>query len=473
VHASTNADLEGLKVGDVITMIDDEFVCGVPLKEGLEMLSGPMDTTVSMMVNRVQGRIKTRLPFEIVRDFDLKPMDSEKEARKKDRKATALAERSFAPNAVLSHDAVFLCIRKTPCCTDYAQLTFAIHSERLEAEAAAHHERMLAEAKVQAAARQEEASKKDLANLMSSKKSGMAPRSVEPPRRTAPPVQKAKSTDMSREVPILDFPSLEDPKRKKKVYDLKAGGADVGIKYSPHARGLVVSGFIKGSEAANSGLMVGDLIFQVEESFLAGLPALESYNLMSGDMGSIVELTVTRQVKGVKKRLEIDVMRDLPSPPKKADLGIDFKLEAAGLRVTKVHEGTSAFVELQKGDLITEIDEEFIAGLPLSEAKELLSGPARSEICLGFTRLDAVKSIKRRCSADLIFDYKPRPAPLAEYSSMGDVGIEYATDAMGLKVTGFTKLSSAASSGLQLGDIITQVDDELIIGLPGYLVTLF
>ena len=96
VHASTNAEVEGLKVGDIITMIDDEFVCGVLLKEGLEMLSGPMDTTVSMMVNRVQGRIKTRLPFEIVRDFDLKPMDSEKEARKKDRKATALAERSSA-----------------------------------------------------------------------------------------------------------------------------------------------------------------------------------------------------------------------------------------------------------------------------------------------------------------------------------------------------------------------------------------
>jgi S1-C subfamily serine protease len=39
-----------------------------------------------------------------------------------------------------------------------------------------------------------------------------------------------------------------------------------------------------------------------------------------------------------------------------------------------------------------------------------------------------------------------------------------------LKVTGFKKLSSAASSGLQIGDIITQVGDELIIGLPGDLV---
>jgi C-terminal processing protease CtpA/Prc len=96
VHASTNAESEGLKVGDTIFMIDDEFVCGVSLKEGLEMLSGPADTTVSMIVNRVQGNIKARLTFEIMRDFDHKPMDAEKLARKRDSKAASLAERSFA-----------------------------------------------------------------------------------------------------------------------------------------------------------------------------------------------------------------------------------------------------------------------------------------------------------------------------------------------------------------------------------------
>ena len=77
-------------------MIDDEFVCGVSLKEGLEMLSGPADTTVSMIVNRVQGNIKARLTFEIMRDSDHKPMDAEKLARKRDSKAASLAERSFA-----------------------------------------------------------------------------------------------------------------------------------------------------------------------------------------------------------------------------------------------------------------------------------------------------------------------------------------------------------------------------------------
>jgi S1-C subfamily serine protease len=342
-----------------------------------------------------------------------------------------------------------------------------VDSERLAAENAARHERMITQAKVHAAVRLEAATKKVLANMILSGETGITPRRAVA-QQSAPPVRAI--ANKPREVPAFHLPPPEAPKRKVKVYDLKAGGADVGIKYSPHAKGLVVRGFIKKSEAANSGLMVGDLIYQVGESFLAGLPALECYMLMSATMGSLVVLTGTRDVKGVQKRVEIDVMCDVPAPPKKAALGFDFKLDAAGVRVQKVYEGTSAFEHLQKGDLITEIDEEFIAGLPLSETKELMSGPARCNVHLGFTRVDSEKGIKRRCSADLIFDHNPRPAPLAEYSSMGDVGIEYATTALGLKVTGFQKLSSAASSGLQIGDIITQVGDELIIGLSGALV---
>lgn len=91
-----------MKVGDTIFMIDDEFVCGVSLKEGLKMLSGPADTTVSMTVNRVQGNIKARLNFEVMRDFDHKPMDAEKLARKRDRKAASLAERCFASLTVFA-----------------------------------------------------------------------------------------------------------------------------------------------------------------------------------------------------------------------------------------------------------------------------------------------------------------------------------------------------------------------------------
>ena len=187
-------------------------------------------------------------------------------------------------------------------------------------------------------------------------------------------------------------------------------------------------------------------------------------------MNSTVGLTVTREVKGTKQRVITSAVRDVPALPKKAFVGMDFKCDAGGIRVTKVHEGTSAFDELQQGDIITEIDEEFVAGLELQEVKELLSGPARSAVTLGFKRFDANKKIKRRCEADLIFDHKPTPVSVSEFSILGDVGIAVAAHPRGLKVTNFKKGSSAAASELQIGDVITQVGDELIVGLASTLV---
>jgi len=43
---------------------------------------------------RTENGRRVRLDFDLVRDFNQKPMDAAKEARKKDRKATAIAERS-------------------------------------------------------------------------------------------------------------------------------------------------------------------------------------------------------------------------------------------------------------------------------------------------------------------------------------------------------------------------------------------
>ena len=43
---------------------------------------------------RTENGSRVRLDFDLVRDFNQKPMDAAKEARKKDRKATAIAERS-------------------------------------------------------------------------------------------------------------------------------------------------------------------------------------------------------------------------------------------------------------------------------------------------------------------------------------------------------------------------------------------
>jgi C-terminal processing protease CtpA/Prc len=110
--------------------------------------------------------------------------------------------------------------------------------------------------------------------------------------------------------------------------------------YKQHPKGLLIIGFKAGSDASTSELRVGDLIFQVEENFLAGLPASEAFELMSGGMLTPVELTVSRRVQDVTNRIATEIIRDVPALPKKASVGFDFKVEAQGVRVAKVHEKT-------------------------------------------------------------------------------------------------------------------------------------
>jgi C-terminal processing protease CtpA/Prc len=139
-----------------------------------------------------------------------------------------------------------------------------------------------------------------------------------------------------RQVPLF-VPSSEENQRKKKMYK---ESAQVGIVYKQHEKGLLITGFVSGSDASKSELRVGDVIVQVEEIFLAGLSASEAFELMNGRMLAPVELTVSRQVKNVTNRLVADIIRDVPDLLMKASVGFDFKVEAQGVRVVKVHEKT-------------------------------------------------------------------------------------------------------------------------------------
>jgi hypothetical protein len=93
---------------------------------------------------------------------------------------------------------------------------------------------------------------------------------------------------------------------------------------------------------------------------------------------------------------------------------------------------------------------------------------------LGFSRFDKKTSFKQRCSAVVLFDYQTGSVDTAEYalnnhSSWGEPGVVYAADPLGLKVTGFVTGSSAASSGLKIGDVIIEVRGELLMGLSSAL----
>ena len=74
VFEGTDAHEEGLEVGDVITMIDDEFVSGLKAPEVIKMLTGLLGSTVELVLLRSKGGVKRRLALELVRDYNLVPM---------------------------------------------------------------------------------------------------------------------------------------------------------------------------------------------------------------------------------------------------------------------------------------------------------------------------------------------------------------------------------------------------------------
>jgi C-terminal processing protease CtpA/Prc len=307
---------------------------------------------------------------------------------------------------------------------------------------------------------------------------------VPKPNRSA--LQPALAGRKRDEGASTDLPSVFDPSergihKKKKFYDLKMYGArgEVGIRSLGHSFGLLVSAFTEGSQASKSGLSVGDVIIKVRNQDLHSIPAPEAFNLLCGVLHSHVEVTVLRQAMkkdaaSSMKETEIvtSLVRDVPSPQKLAEVGITWRQVANGVRIAKVHEGTSAAQQLRLGDVITEVDDgEFLAGLSSAEVKKLFAGPAGSSLMLKITRIEADgKGFKHRFLARVLFDYNLRPFDIKEFSDMGDVDILYDTrHRLGLKVTGFSNGTGTAAAALEVGDVITHAGYDSLVGMSPHL----
>ena len=74
VYEATSADEEGLQPGDVISMVDGDFVAGMELKDVVEKLRGLAGTQVDVVVMRTKDGVKSRVEFELVRDHNFTPM---------------------------------------------------------------------------------------------------------------------------------------------------------------------------------------------------------------------------------------------------------------------------------------------------------------------------------------------------------------------------------------------------------------
>jgi hypothetical protein len=115
--------------------------------------------------------------------------------------------------------------------------------------------------------------------------------------------------------------AAEDQERTAHAAQGKHREARVGIECEPQADGLKVTGIAAGSSAAQSQLMVHDLLTIVNREFLAGMQPEAMLQRLTGPEGSLMELTALREVDGVITRVCQHVFADVcPAEPLALDL---------------------------------------------------------------------------------------------------------------------------------------------------------
>jgi carboxyl-terminal processing protease len=94
------------------------------------------------------------------------------------------------------------------------------------------------------------------------------------------------------------YSSHLSPQRLRDLYAMIDGNfVGLGVEVRGEKAGLKIVSVVPESPAANAGLQDGDVITQVDDKPLKGLPAEESANLLQGPDGSTVKIVVERDAK--------------------------------------------------------------------------------------------------------------------------------------------------------------------------------
>ena len=111
-------------------------------------------------------------------------------------------------------------------------------------------------------------------------------------------------------LPCLDTANGQEHAAREQEKPLAPAKARVGIQCEPSPDGLRVTGITAGSSAAQSQIMVNDLLTIVNSEFLAGMEHEEMLQTLTGSAGSVLELTALREVDGVITTVYEQVVAD-------------------------------------------------------------------------------------------------------------------------------------------------------------------
>lgn len=168
----------------------------------------------------------------------------------------------------------------------------------------------------------------------------------------------------------------------------------VGITWQLNQWGAQITIVTPGGPAAKAGIRVGDTITAINNTRLAGLSIPQIKDLIGGPVGSSVTFTVANR-QGTTNLTLIRVSSSTSTTSSNEGIiGISYSAIPAGMLITAVTPNLPvAKAGIRVNDVITSINGRSIAGYSQEKAHAMLVGPAGTRITLGVATTSGPRTI--------------------------------------------------------------------------------
>lgn len=216
----------------------------------------------------------------------------------------------------------------------------------------------------------------------------------------------------------------------------------LGIRGNFSPQGMQIQSVTPASEAERVGLRQGDVITKIDGQLITNQGDL--VRILNSSGGEVV-LLVRKGGKGGEQRVAMDltggVKRGGIAAPYSVGIGGVYKPEGMLVQIVLPHSPAAA-AGIQKGDLIVRLN-----NVPIRNQADLFQLVSRSGGTLVIEYLQGASGQPRRVNAEL------------RVAHFGALGV-FSKEGMQLRV--ITPTSAADRAGLQVGDVIFQIDQKPI-----------
>ncbi|MCK4244657.1 MAG: PDZ domain-containing protein [Candidatus Omnitrophica bacterium] len=165
--------------------------------------------------------------------------------------------------------------------------------------------------------------------------------------------------------------------------------AGIGVQIVLTSKGPKVVNVLYRSPAEKAGLKRGDLLVRIDEKPVRGLSSKESTKLLKGEVGSIVQTAIERDISLIRQKIPGKNFAGIGCTLSKGENGFEIN----GL----LPDGAAKKAGIKKGDIIVRVEDKDITNkISFSQFVEEIRGPVGAELTLTIRRNLAIKRTKIR-----------------------------------------------------------------------------